>query len=225
MPVGTADVENPQRAAHDWPVRRFGGTVRDCCAGRRYGAPMGHADRSENTKVLPTLFVMVGLPASGKTTRAKEIEKAWQALRLTPDEWMIPLFGEPEGGKREILEGRFIWLAIRALRCGINVVLDFGVWTKQERSALCFLANSVGASCELVYLEIDELEQRRRHYERFSAAPGATFPMSDDDLLSFREQFEVPDDVELLSSEVGPPPQGHATWIAWISERWPTSIP
>jgi hypothetical protein len=25
-------------------------------------------------------------------------------LRLTPDEWMIPLFGEPEGGKREILE-------------------------------------------------------------------------------------------------------------------------
>ena len=97
---------------------------------------MGHADRSENTKTPPTLFVMLGLPASGKTARAKEIEEAWQGLRLTPDEWMIPLFGEPEGGKREILEGRFIWLAIRALRHGINVVLDFGVWTKDERSAL-----------------------------------------------------------------------------------------
>jgi len=142
---------------------------------------MGHADRSENTKVPPTLFVMVGLPASGKTVRAKEIEEAWQALRLTPDEWMIPLFGEPEGGKREILEGRFIWLAIRALRRGINVVLDFGVWTKEERSALRFLANSVGASCELVYQEIDELEQRRRQYKRFSAEPETTFPMSDDD--------------------------------------------
>ncbi len=60
---------------------------------------MGHIGRSDSTKPPPTLFVMVGLPASGKTTRAKEIEETWQALRLTPDEWMIPLFGEPEGGE------------------------------------------------------------------------------------------------------------------------------
>ena len=39
------------------------------------------------------LFVMVGPPASGKTTCARQIEVAWGALRLTPDEWMIPLFG------------------------------------------------------------------------------------------------------------------------------------
>ncbi len=116
-------------------------------------------------------------------------------------------------------------MAIRALRRGINVVLDFGVWTKDERSALCFLADSVGASCELVYLEIDELEQRRRHDKRFSAERETTFPMSDYDLRSFREQFEAPDEAELLSSEVGSPPLGHATWSAWISERWPTSIP
>jgi predicted kinase len=44
---------------------------------------MGHVDRSGNPNAPPTLFVMVGLPASGKTTRAKEIEEAWDALRLT----------------------------------------------------------------------------------------------------------------------------------------------
>jgi len=167
---------------------------------------------------------MVGLPASGKTVRAKEIEEECLAMRLTPDEWMIPLFGEPEGGKREILEGRFIWLAIRALGLGINVVLDFGVWTKDERSALRFLAESVGASYELVYLEIDEQEQRRRHDRRFSAKPETTFPMSDDDLRSFREQFEAPEEAELLASEFGSPPLGHANWSTWIAERWPTSI-
>jgi hypothetical protein len=39
----------------------------------------------------------------------------WNALRLTPDEWMIPLFGQdqPEG-KRNVLEGRLIWLALSA---------------------------------------------------------------------------------------------------------------
>jgi predicted kinase len=186
---------------------------------------MSPAPAPDSQRPRPTLFVMVGLPASGKTTRAKEIEKAEQALRLTPDEWMIPLFGEPEGGKREILEGRFIWLAVRALRLRTNVVLDFGVWTKDERSALRFLAQTVGASCELVYLEIDGLEQRRRHDKRFSAEPDTTFLMSDDDLRSFREQFEVPDEAELLSSESGSPPLSHATWRDWISERWPTSLP
>ncbi len=77
----------------------------------------------------------------------------------------------------------------------------------------------------LVYLEIAEMDQRRRHDKRFSAEPETTFPMGDDDLKSFREQFETPDEGELLSTKVGPPPLGHATWSAWISERWPTSIP
>src|SRR6202034_2878363 len=136
----------------------------------------------------------------------KEIENSVGALRLTPDEWMLPLFGLlDEEERRDVIEGRFISLACRALRLGINVVLDFGVWSKDERSALRFLANAVGASCELVYLEIDEREQHRRHDERFSTDPGATFPMTDDDLRSYRAQFEAPDDGELRSSEVGPP--------------------
>jgi hypothetical protein len=41
---------------------------------------------------------------------------------------MIPLFGEPEaGGKRDVLEGRLVWLALEALRLGSSVILDFGV--------------------------------------------------------------------------------------------------
>jgi hypothetical protein len=135
---------------------------------------MGRVVRSESTKA--TLFVMVGLPASGKTTRAKEIGEAERAMRLTPDEWMNPLFGDPEGGRRETLEGRFIWLVIRALRLGINV----------------------GASCELVYQEIDEVRQRFRHTRRFSTEPGTTFPMSDDDLRTFREQIEESDEADFL---------------------------
>ena len=50
----------------------------------------------------PRMFVMVGLPASGKTSQARELASAWNALRLTPDEWMIPLFGHHNAdGKRD----------------------------------------------------------------------------------------------------------------------------
>jgi hypothetical protein len=39
---------------------------------------------------------------------------------------MIPLFDEPAGeGKRDVLEGRLISLAVRLVRLGTNVVLDF----------------------------------------------------------------------------------------------------
>ena len=39
------------------------------------------------------MFLMVGLPGAGKTTRARELALAHRALRLTPDEWHLPLFG------------------------------------------------------------------------------------------------------------------------------------
>src|SRR4051812_2328688 len=119
--------------------------------------------RPDSMDTRPTLYVMVGLPGAGKTSRARQLEAESRALRLTPDEWMIPLFGDSDaGGKRDVLEGRLVWLAMRALRLGVTVVLDFGVWSRAERSALRWLAAQAGADCSLVYLDVSEAEQRRR---------------------------------------------------------------
>jgi hypothetical protein len=64
----------------------------------------------------------------------------------------FPCCGAAEAdGKRDVIEGRFVWLAMRTLRLGVNVILDFGVWGKDERSALRALATDAGANCELVY--------------------------------------------------------------------------
>jgi predicted kinase len=174
--------------------------------------------------VSATLFVLVGLPGAGKTTRARQLEWQRGALRLTPDEWMIPLFGEPlADGGRDVLEGRFVWLALRALRLGVDVVLDFGVWSRDERSALRALAAEAGARCELVYLPVDEVEQHRRVADRRGTAPGTTFPMTPEDLSRYREVFEAPDDEELAAAAIPAPPPGCATWRDWAARRWPTS--
>ena len=138
---------------------------------------------------------------------------------------MIPLFGHHDAdGKRDVLEGRFVWLALRTLRKGIDVVLDFGVWGKDERTALRALAADVGASCTLVYLKIDEDEQRRRRDGRASNTGETTFYISDDDLAAYRLLFQAPDDEELGEAELDLPPGDHVTWSSWASERWPTSI-
>jgi predicted kinase len=79
---------------------------------------------------------MVGLPAAGKTTRARGLAAADRALRLTPDHWMVRLFGDSMAdGKRWVLEGRLISVALQALRLGTSVVLDFGLWGRDPRPA------------------------------------------------------------------------------------------
>jgi predicted kinase len=71
---------------------------------------------------------------------------------MTPDAWMISLFGQSQpDGKREVVEGRLIGLAIEALCLRLSVVMDFGLWTRDERSALRWMAASVGGRCQVIY--------------------------------------------------------------------------
>jgi len=169
---------------------------------------------------------MVGLPATGKTTHARQLETENQALRLTPDEWMIPLFAHPDpNGKRWVLEGRLVWLAIRALRLGVSVIMDFGVWARDERSALRWLAAQAGADCKLVYLEASEREQQRRLEARFASDPDSNYELSHFDLDEFQGIFQVPGEDELGIGQIDRPPDGYETWESWIAEHWPSSPP
>src|SRR5579862_4526325 len=167
-----------------------------------------------------TLVLMVGLPAAGKTTRAKELAAVHRALRLTPDHWMIPLFGDSMAdGKRFVLEGRLISVALQALRLGISVVLDYGLWDRDERSALRWLARSAGAVCQVVYLPVDKDVQLARIAHRQATAPHQTFPMSEAELDQWREKFQVPDAAELDGGEIPSPWPG---WPEWAVDHWPS---
>src|SRR3954471_7591632 len=140
-----------------------------------------------------TLILMVGLPGAGKTTRAEQLARTHRALRLTPDEWMIPLFGDNmANGRRFVLEGRLISVALQALRLGTSVVLDYGLWARDERSALRWLAEANGAACQMVYLPVDREVQLARVAQRQETAAHQTFPMHEADLEQWRQEFQVP---------------------------------
>jgi len=179
--------------------------------------------RSEKINTVAMLFLIVGLPGAGKTVRAKSLAAEHAALRLTPDAWMIPLFGDSDaGGKRSVLEGRLIWLALEALRLGTNVVLDFGFWTRDERSSLQSLARQVGASCQVVYVAVDRATQMERVQRRWVSTPDQTFMMTEAELDEWRSQFEVPDAAELAGDQIADPPPGWSSWSEWAAERWPS---
>lgn len=187
---------------------------------------MRHVSKGPIVMPPPTLFLTVGLPGTGKTTAARRIEVERGALRLTKDEWVKALFGtENPPSASDVIEGRLIEIGLRALELGLDVVIDFGLWGKDERSALRQAAADRGAVCELRYYELTADEQRRRLDLRQVNDPEATWPMSSEELARWAEVIDVPTTGELDGTEpIAPPPFGFLTWDEWRKHRWPRSI-
>ncbi len=106
-----------------------------------------------------------------KTTLARTLEYERSALRLTPDEWQLRLFGqdaeEPEHNARHSLIEAMLWeVASRALVLGTNVILDFGFWAREEREDYRSRAKQLGASSEVHFLDVPEEELLRRLAQR-----------------------------------------------------------
>lgn len=169
-----------------------------------------------------TLYLLVGLPGAGKTTKARQLEVEAPALRFTPDEWMIPLFGRDDPAARDVLEGRLIWVAMRALQLHTNVVLDFGFWGKDERSSLRWMAKQIGATSQVIYLPIDMEKQRERVQNRFVETPNETWQISEAELTEWRTLFDEPDEAELSGSFLPDHPPEYTSWSAWAAKRWPS---
>lgn len=174
----------------------------------------------------PKLFLAVGLPATGKTTASRRLEAKHHALRLTKDEWMKALYGEANPpSASDVIEGRLIEIGLRALELGSNVVIDFGLWSRDERSALRQAAADRGASVEMHYFEVSASEQRRRLDQRQADEPHTTWPISPEELAGWADVIEVPTPGEMDGSEpIGDPPAGFGSWDEWRSHRWPPTI-
>jgi predicted kinase len=174
----------------------------------------------------PILFLTVGLPGTGKTHVARRIEVERGALRLTKDEWMKALYGtDNPASASDVIEGRLIQLGMRALELDLNVIIDFGLWSRDERSALRQAAADIGAAVVMCYFELPLAEQRKRLDQRLAEAPHETWPISEEELAAFASKFDIPTAAELDGSEpIGDPPNGFATWREWAEHRWPSSV-
>lgn len=174
----------------------------------------------------PILFLMVGLPGTGKTTEARRIEAECPALRLSKDEWVKALYGDDNPpAASDVIEGRLVEMGLRALELGLHVVIDFGLWGRDERSALRAAAADVGATVSMRFLDLDPAEQRRRIDQRQAEEAHTTWEMSDEELAGWTEAFDAPTGGELDGSEpIDGPPAGFATWDEWRRHRWPASV-
>jgi predicted kinase len=116
---------------------------------------------------MATAHLLFGYLGSGKTTFARRLEVEHRAVRFTPDEWMARLFGadppqESFPDRAEAILDLLEPLWTRCLVLGLDVVLDYGFWSRKERDEVRALVERLGATACLYRLDCPDDEARRR---------------------------------------------------------------
>jgi len=150
---------------------------------------------TEHTRKQPRLVLLCGLPASGKTTLAREIADAYGAVRLNPDEWELALGIDPFDAEFQAkLEAEFSRLTERLIALGTSVVLEWGFWARSERDEKRDLGRSLGAAVELRFLDVPYDELVRRVVDRHAKGGLA---VTESHMEEYRGDFQQPTDDEL----------------------------
>ena len=146
----------------------------------------------------PNLILVCGLPGSGKTTIARRLEQETGAIRLNIDEWVAALgvdFFDFEFRLR--LESRLYEHGITLLKLGQSIILEDGLWTRDERDRHREIARKLGATTEIHYFNLPFDELWRRLEGRNAIGAQDTVPITKELLQECWRRFQRPDEAEL----------------------------
>jgi predicted kinase len=142
----------------------------------------------------PTLFIVCGLPGSGKSTHSRRLAAERHAVDLSPDEWMLALGINLHDETMRARVERLQWtLAQELLTFRVGVIIEWRTWGRSERDELRVRARELGAAVELHYLTapLDVL------FERVQLRGMENPPLTRADLERWSATIQVPGDAEL----------------------------
>ncbi len=128
----------------------------------------------------------------------KRLERELPALLFTPDVWIERMNEDGhKKGKRKLVEALQWDAGRKALGLGLNVVLENGFWSRQQRWTYRGQAAAVGAQTKLHFLDVSPEELKRRLHHRNSNLPADACYVNPDLIDLWLKEFEPPSPEEL----------------------------
>ena len=141
---------------------------------------------------------MHGFIGAGKTTFAKRLEKETGAKRFTPDEIIVKRYGknlsEEEIGNANLTVKEEIWKEVEtAIQQERDVILDYGLWKKQQRIELIQKVQKLGGKSIVYEVMCNPVIMRQRALKRNEDGDIAITPERYD---MYYQRFEPMDEDE-----------------------------
>lgn len=141
------------------------------------------------------LHILHGLPGSGKSTLARSLLLRYRAIVLAHDEWMVRLYGcnppaEHFADYSARIDAAHWALASQLLGQGIDVIWDYGVWTRNSRARMCARAQALGAEPLFYDCQCDPAEADARVLQRNVRERGQILDIDQAALDLFRSLYE-----------------------------------
>lgn len=147
---------------------------------------------------MAVVYLTCGKICSGKSTFAKKLSKEKNAVILSCDE-LTKLF-PPTENHEEVLEAveRYLLRKMEEIiSCRINVILDWGFWTKRKRSEMTSFLETLGIAYEWHYINVSDSQFRENIKKRNSSLGESDYFVDEGLLNKCLSIFEEPDEDEL----------------------------
>lgn len=150
-------------------------------------------------------ILLCGKICSGKTTYARELRRnRSRSMVLSCDELMLTMFPEGAGEHHDMLSERarqyLFDLSLELLASGVDVILDWGFWTREwRRKARAFYAEH-GIDCELHYVDAPRevwLAHIQSRNEAVRSGTETAYFVDEALLAKLESRFEPPEQHEI----------------------------
>lgn len=145
------------------------------------------------------VIMICGKIASGKSVYAEKLCAQENAVILSVDELVLSILGSDLGEKHDKITDRiqayFFQKSLEIVKAGSNVLLDWGFWTKERRSAAREFYKSRGIDCAFHYIDTpDEVWHRNIAIRNAAVKAGRSDAYFVDEGLmkKLEAAFEVP---------------------------------
>ena len=150
------------------------------------------------------VILICGRICSGKSTYADKLCRENRAIVLSVDEIMLTLFDRELGKKHneytERIKSYLFEKSLAVIINGVNVILDWGFWKKEDREYAKDFYKSKGIEVELHYIDVTDEQWKARIDKRNRAVRSAVtdaYYVDDTLVKKFLSLFEPPDEKEI----------------------------